>query len=108
MSKNQEQLQEIIDSITAFLSFDQFCVTAWQPGLQTKIQLYSGPTSAVLLIPTFPFVAVAAFSSAVLGLAILASFFESLSRAMRELSYPPFYSGTYRWLTRCFKPHCSI
>jgi len=51
MSKNQEQLQAIIDSITAFLSFDQFCVTAWQSGLQTKIQLYSGPTSAVLLIP---------------------------------------------------------
>jgi TRAP-type transport system small permease protein len=76
-----QRAQAIIDSITSLIGFGIFCLITWQSGLQTKIQLDSGLTSAVLLIPAFPFVAVVAFGSAVLSLAILAFFFESLSKA---------------------------
>lgn len=81
-----QRIQAIIDSVTGFIGFGMFCLITWQSGLQTIIQRGSGLTSAVLLIPAFPFVAVVALGSAVLALAVLASFFESLSKVVGEWS----------------------
>lgn len=84
VSRFSQRTQAIIDTITSLVGFGIFCVITWQCVLQTIILLNSGLTSAVLSIPAFPFVAVVALGSAVLSLAILASFFEFLSKAVSE------------------------
>lgn len=75
--------QTFINIITSFLSFGLVCLVAWQTFAEMKSTRDLGLTSAVLLIPVFPFVAVTAFGIALLALVLLKDFFEFLLEVKR-------------------------
>jgi TRAP-type C4-dicarboxylate transport system permease small subunit len=70
------------DIVVSFFGFILFCVIAWQSGEQSVILFNSKLTSGVLQIPVFPFPALVAFGLALLAVAVLASFVESVSKAV--------------------------
>lgn len=84
ISRFPKRIQIIISSITGLLSFGLFSVATWQLCLYTKELFDSGQSSVVLLIPTFPFVALVAVGSAILSLVLLADFLDLLSQALRS------------------------
>lgn len=79
-----KRTQAILGSITSLLSLSLFILIAWQSFLFIKENFESKLTSAVLLIPTYPFIAVVAVGFAVLCLVLLIDFLNFLSETVTE------------------------
>lgn len=79
-----KRTQAILGSITSLLSLSLFLLTAWQSLLFIKENFESKLTSSVLLIPTYPFIAVVAVGFAVLCLVLLIDFLNFLSETVTE------------------------
>jgi len=76
--------QAIIGSVTAFLSLGLLILITWQNFIYIQEQYESKLTSAVLLIPVYPFIGVVAVASAVFCLVLLIDFLNSLSEAVKK------------------------
>lgn len=81
-SRFSSRIQAILNCITYFFSFAFFSVITWQSIVYIRLILKSNLVSAVLLIPTFPFVAMLALGSLVFTLVLLTSFLEYLSQVV--------------------------
>ncbi len=84
VSRLPQRVQAIINSITGFVGFGLFSLVTWQCFVYMKLLFASKVTSSVLHIPPYPFAALVGFGSAWLTLALLADFFDSLSKAVRR------------------------
>ena len=76
--------QAILNCITYFLSFCFFSLVTWQSILYIKLMFDSGLVSAVLLIPTFPFIAALALGSLIFTLVLLTDFLDYLSQVVTK------------------------
>ena len=76
--------QAFLNCITYFFSFCFFSLVTWQSILYIKLMFESGLVSAVLLIPTFPFIAALALGSLMFTLVILTNFLEYLSQVINR------------------------
>jgi len=79
-SRFSPRAQAIFNCITYFFSFLFFSLVTWQSILYIKLIFESNLVSAVLVIPTFPFVAALALGSLVFTLVLLKDFLEYLSQ----------------------------
>lgn len=79
-----KRVQAIIGSVTAFLSLGLLILITWQNLIYIKEQYGSKLTSAVLLIPVYPFVGVVAIGCAAFSLVLLIDFFNYLSEAVKK------------------------
>lgn len=77
-------VQAVLNCITYFFSFCFFSLVTWQSILYIKLMFESNLVSAVLLIPTFPFIAALALGSLVFTLVILVNFLDYLSQAVSK------------------------
>ena len=77
-------VQAIIGSITAFLTLGLFILITWQNLVYIQEQYESKLTSAVLLIPVYPFIGVVAIASAVFCLFLLIDFLKFISEAVEK------------------------
>ena len=76
------KVQAVLNCVTYFFSFCFFALITWQSILYIKLMFKSNLVSAVLLIPTFPFIAALALGSLIFTLVILTDFLEYLSQVM--------------------------
>ena len=83
-SRFSQKVQTILNCVTYFLSFCFFGLVTWQTILYIKIMFESNLVSAVLLIPTFPFIAALALGSLVFTLVIFKDFLEYLSQVVNR------------------------
>ena len=72
--------QAVFNCITHFFSFLFFSLVTWQSIFYIKLIFKSSLVSAVLLVPTFPFVAALALGILVFTLVLLKDFLEYLSQ----------------------------
>lgn len=79
-----KRVQTIIDGIICFISTGLFLLLAWQFFLYAKELWSTGTVSPTLKIPLAYFVYSTGFCFAVVCLAILADFFQSLLRVVRK------------------------
>jgi TRAP-type C4-dicarboxylate transport system permease small subunit len=79
-SRFSPRVQAVFNCITYFFSFLFFSLVTWQSILYIKLIFESNLVSAVLLVPTFPFVAALALGSLVFTLVLLKDFLEYLSQ----------------------------
>ncbi len=78
-----KKVQAVLDSITSLVGVALFVIIAWQSFLQVVIEFDSGVTSTVLYIPVFPFVAIVAFGSATLAIAVFVEFIEHVGEVVK-------------------------
>ena len=83
-SRFSQKVQAILNCVTYFLSFCFFALVTWQTIVYIKIMFESNLVSAVLLIPTFPFIAALALGSLVFTLVIFKDFLEYLSQVVNR------------------------
>ena len=83
-SRFSPRTQSVLNCITYFLSFCFFSLVTWQSILYIKLMFESNLVSAVLLIPTFPFIAALALGSLVFTMVLLADFLEYLSQVVTK------------------------
>jgi TRAP-type C4-dicarboxylate transport system permease small subunit len=76
--------QSILNCITYFLSFGFFSLITWQSIKYIRLTFKSNLVSAVLHIPTFPFIAMLSLGSLVFSLVLLADFLDYLSKAVNK------------------------
>jgi TRAP-type C4-dicarboxylate transport system permease small subunit len=79
-----KRVQAIIGSITAFLTLGLFILITWQNFIYIQEQYRSKLTSAVLLIPVYPFIGIVAAASAVFCLVLLIDFLKFISEAVEK------------------------
>jgi TRAP-type C4-dicarboxylate transport system permease small subunit len=79
-----DRTQAVLNCITYFLSFCFFSLITWQTIFYIKLMFESKLVSAVLLIPTFPFIAALALGSLAFTLVILSDFLEYLSQVVNR------------------------
>ncbi|NWG02631.1 MAG: TRAP transporter small permease [Syntrophaceae bacterium] len=79
-----KKLRAIIGSVTAFLTLGLFILITWQNFIYIQEQYQSKLTSAVLLIPVYPFIGIVAVASAVFCLVLLIDFFKSISEVVEK------------------------
>jgi len=80
LKRLSESTQAVISSITAAMSIGLCVVMTWQIIVYAQIRWATKAESIILNLPLFPFICVAAFGSALLGLAILIEFLRSLDK----------------------------
>jgi len=83
-SRFSPRVQAILNSITYFLSFGFFSLVTWQSIKYIRLIFESNLVSAVLLIPTYPFVAMLALGSLVFSLVLLVHFLDYLSQVVNK------------------------
>lgn len=83
-SRFSPRVQAILNSITYLLSFGFFSLVTWQSIKYIRLMFESNLVSAVLLIPTYPFVAMLALGSFVFSLVLLVQFLNYLSQVVNE------------------------
>jgi TRAP-type C4-dicarboxylate transport system permease small subunit len=76
--------QAILNCITYFLSFVFFSLITWQSIKYIRLMFKSNLVSAVLHIPTFPFIAVLSLGSFAFSLVLLADSLDYLSKAVKK------------------------
>lgn len=72
-------VQPVITSVTSFLSIGLCAVMTWQIVVYAQARWSYGAESIILNLPLFPFIFVAAFGSALLGLVMLVEFLRFLA-----------------------------
>ncbi|MBW2137215.1 MAG: TRAP transporter small permease [Deltaproteobacteria bacterium] len=78
------RFQLILGCVTTFATFAFFLLVTWQNFFYILEFYGSKQTSAVLLIPRYPFVAMAALAFAILTLILLLQFFQLVSERSRK------------------------
>jgi TRAP-type C4-dicarboxylate transport system permease small subunit len=76
--------QAIIDSVTNFLSLAIFVLVTWQTIKYAQLLFSSHDVSAVLRLPVYPFLLIAAIGSFMFCLAMLSSFLRSLKKVIKK------------------------
>ena len=84
INKFPPRVRAIIDSITDFLSLAIFVLVTWQTIKYARLLYTSHDVSAVLRLPVYPFLIVAAVGSFVFCLAMLSTFLFSLKKAIKN------------------------
>lgn len=84
VSRFPQRFQVIIGVITSFFALGLFLLIIWRFFLLMKDAFDSHLVSAVLSIPLFPFMGVAALVLCAFWLALLAEFLNFLSRALKK------------------------
>lgn len=79
-----ESAQSVITSVTSALSIGLCVVMTWQIVVYAQIRWANRAKSIILDLPLFPFIFVAAFGSALLGLAMLVEFLRSLAKVSQN------------------------
>jgi TRAP-type C4-dicarboxylate transport system permease small subunit len=79
-----KKVQAVIGSITSFFSLGLFILITWQNLCYIKEQFDSKLTSAVLLIPVYPFIAVVAIGLGVFCIVLLKDFINFLSETVAK------------------------
>jgi TRAP-type C4-dicarboxylate transport system permease small subunit len=79
-----KKVQAVIGSITSFFSLGLFMLITWQNLWYIKEQFGSKLTSAVLLIPVYPFIAVVAIGFGVFCIVLLKNFINFLSETVAK------------------------
>jgi len=82
ISRFSPRAQAVINAITCFFSLGIFSLITWRSILYAEYLRLGGVTSAVLLIPVYPFVYVVAFGSALLCLIFVCNLFEHLAQVV--------------------------
>ena len=77
-----KRAQAIINAMTTLLTFGLFVFMAWQSYHYIIEQYHSGMTSAVLLIPMYPFIATCTIAFAILCLVLFIDFLNYLSEGV--------------------------
>lgn len=83
-SRLPQRAQGIIDSVTCLIGLGLFSIITWQCAMHLKEHFIGRVASVVLLIPTFPFIALLTLGSAMFTLVLLTHFVEFLSKAVRK------------------------
>jgi len=81
VSRFPKKIQSIIGSITTLFCLGLFLLITWQNVIYIKEHFESNLTSAVLLIPVYPFIGAVAIGSAALCLVLVLDFLNYLSEA---------------------------
>lgn len=84
VSRFPKKIQSIIGTITTLFCLGLFLLITWQNVIYIKEHFESNLTSAVLLIPVYPFVAAVAIGSAALCLVLVLDFLNYLSEAVEK------------------------
>jgi TRAP-type C4-dicarboxylate transport system permease small subunit len=74
----------IIDCVTNFLSLAIYAQVTWQTIKYAQLLYSSHDVSGVLRLPVYPFLIVAAIGGLMYSLAMLASFFQTVKKAVRN------------------------
>ena len=74
----------IIDTATNFLSLVMFALVTWRTITYAQLLYQSNDVSGVLRLPVYPFLVVAALGTLMFCLAMLASFLQSLKKAVKN------------------------
>ena len=78
------RVRAIIDSVTNLLSLAIFVLVTWQTIKYAQLLYASNDVSAVLRLPVYPFLIVAATGTFVFCLAMLSTFLQSLKEAIKK------------------------
>ena len=78
------RVQAIIDCVTNFLSLAIFILVTWQTTKYAHLLYTSNDVSAVLRLPVYPFLIVAAIGCFMFCLAMLSTFFHSIIKAIEK------------------------
>ena len=84
VSRFSKKTQSILGSITTLLCLGLFMLITWQNVIYIGENFESKLTSAVLLIPVYPFVAAVAIGSAALCLVLVLDFLNYLKKAVEK------------------------
>lgn len=84
IKKFSPRVRTIIDCITDFLSLAIFVLVTWQTIKYAQLLYVSHDVSAVLRLPVYPFLIIAAVGSFVFCLAMLSTFLKSLIKAIKK------------------------
>lgn len=84
VSRFPVRIRSIIDCVTNFLSLVIFVLVTWQTLKYAHLLYTSNDVSAVLRLPVFPFLIVAALGCFMFCLAMLSTFFQSLNKAIKK------------------------
>lgn len=87
MEQFSRQTQAIVGCVTHLLAFGLYLFITWQGVLNIGEQYRSGMTSAVLLIPHYPFVASLTAAFGLLTVITLMHFFERLHKAIAQWTH---------------------
>jgi TRAP-type C4-dicarboxylate transport system permease small subunit len=87
MERFPEGVRRYVACVTHLMVTILYALIAWQSFLYIFEQQDSGMTSAVLLIPTYPFVASLTAAFALLGLITLMHFFEKLTEVVSQWTH---------------------
>lgn len=80
-------LQTVVGCLTTLLTTALYAVLTWQCALYVGEEFHSEVTSAVLLIPQYPFIAALLAAFALLTLITLMHFFEYLSKVIAQWTH---------------------
>jgi TRAP-type C4-dicarboxylate transport system permease small subunit len=86
INKFPPRVRAIIDCATDFMSLVIFVLVTWQSIKYARLLYVSHDVSAVLRLPVYPFLIVAAVGSFVFCLAMLSTFLYSLKKAIKNES----------------------
>ena len=78
------RVQAIIDSVTNFLTLAVFVLVTWQTTKYAQLLYTSNDVSAVLRLPVYPFLIIAAIGCFMFCLAMLSTFLHSLKKAIKK------------------------
>jgi len=84
VSRFRKKIQLIISTITTLFCLILFVLITWQNVIYIKEHFEANLTSAVLLIPVYPFVAAVAIGSAALCLVLVLDFLNYLSEVVEK------------------------
>ena len=84
INKFPPRVRAIIDTITDFMSLVIFILVTWQTVKYARLLYVSHDVSAVLRLPVYPFLIVAAVGCFVFCLAMLSTFIHSLKKAIKN------------------------
>lgn len=84
ISKFPRRVRTVIDCITNFLSLVIFVLVTWQTIKYAHLLYISNDVSAILRLPMYPFLIVAALGCFTFCLAMLSTFIQSLTKAIKK------------------------
>ena len=86
ITKLPRKIRNIIDCITDFLSLAIFVLVTWQTIKYAYLLYISNDVSAILRLPMYPFLIIAAIGCFTFCLAMLSTFIQTLTKAMKNES----------------------
>jgi len=84
ISKFPPRVRTVIDCITNFLSLTIFVLVTWQTIKYAHLLYISNDVSAILRLPMYPFLIVTAIGCFMFCLAMLSTFLQSLTKAIKK------------------------